>query len=130
MIIIKAFNHNLTETTATPLSLRGTNIFFECYSLKQLSYYIILWNFTEQGIKSLKDCLQSIEIFEAYVRRFGNYHDTFYPLGQYDAISLVEVDDDKDVRYCLLQAEKKGNVRSTTLKSMTHKEVIKLAETI
>ena len=99
-------------------------------TLKHLSYYIILWNFTEQGIKSLKDCLQSIEIFESYVRRFGNYHNTFYPLGQYDAVSLVEVDDDKDVRYCLLQAEKHGNIRSITLKSMTHEEVIKFAETI
>lgn len=89
-----------------------------------------MWNFTEQGIKSLKDSVQSIEIFDGYVRRFGNYHGTFSPLGHYDAVSLVEVDEDNDLRYCLLQAEKEENVRSTTLQSMTHKEVIKLAETI
>ena len=27
-----------------------------------VSYYIVLQNFTEQGIKSLKVCIQSIEI--------------------------------------------------------------------
>src|SRR5215208_4614969 len=115
-------NHNLTEISVKLITNSQKQIYFLNLILEHLSYYIILWNFTEQGIKSLKDCLQSIEIFESYVRRFGNYHDTFYPLGQYDAISLIEVDDEKDVRYCLLQAEKEGNVRSTTLKSMTHIE--------
>ena len=96
-----------------------------------VSCYIILWNFTEQGIKSLKDCIQSIEIFKTYIQRTANtYHHTFYSLGQYDAISLVESEDDKSLRFCLLQAEKPGNIRSTTLKSITHEEDTKLAETI
>jgi uncharacterized protein with GYD domain len=94
-----------------------------------LSHYVILWNFTEQGIKSLKNCLHDIEIFRGYTERRGNpYHGTFYPFGQYDAISLVESDDDA-VRYDLFQAERQGNLRSTTLKSITHEEAIKLAET-
>ncbi len=96
-----------------------------------MSYYVILWNFTEQGIKSLKDCLQNIEIFKGYTERRGNpYHGSFYSFGQYDAVSLVESDDDNTLRYDLLQAEKQGNVRSTTLKSITLEEAIKLAETI
>ena len=69
-------------------------------------------------------------MFEAFVVRIGKYHDTFYPLGQYDAVSLIESDDDKDVRYCLLQAEKQGNIRATTLKSMTHEEAVRLAQSI
>lgn len=96
-----------------------------------LAYYVILWNFTEQGIKNLKDSLHSIEIFRGYTERRGNsYHGSFFSFGQYDGVSLVESDDDNTVRYDLSQAEKQGNVRSTTLKSITLEEAIKLAETI
>jgi uncharacterized protein with GYD domain len=96
-----------------------------------LSYYVILWNFTEQGIKNLKDCLHSIGIFRGYTERRGNpYHGTFYSFGQYDAVSLVEADDDNQVRYDLLQAEKEGNLRSTTLKSITEDEATRLAESV
>jgi uncharacterized protein with GYD domain len=92
-------------------------------------FYVILWNFTEQGVKNLKNCIKSIEIFKAYMERMGNpYHGTFYPFGQYDAISLVETDNDNDVRYSLLQAEKQGNLRSMTFRCITHEEAIKLAE--
>jgi hypothetical protein len=34
------------------------------------------------------------------------------------------------LRYCLLQAEKLGYIRSTTLKYITHEEATKLAKTI
>jgi uncharacterized protein with GYD domain len=96
-----------------------------------VSYYLILWNFTEQGLKNLKNCIQSIEIFRGYIERMGNpYHDTFYSFGHYDAVSLVEADNDNDVRFSLLQAEKQGNLSSTTLKSITHKEAIQLAESV
>ena len=97
------------------------------------SYYVILWNFTEQGIKSLKDSLHSIEVFKAYIERQHGakaYHGSFYSFGKYDAVSLVESDDDNSIRFSLLQAEKDGNIRSTTLKSITLEEAIKLAETI
>jgi uncharacterized protein with GYD domain len=95
------------------------------------AFYVILWNFTEQGIKNLKDCIQSIEILKTYTERRGNlYHGTYYSFGQYDAVSLVEADNDNEVRYDLLQAERQGNLRSTTLKSITHEEAIKLAESI
>lgn len=88
-----------------------------------MTFYIILWNFTEQGIKSLKDCLQSIVIFKANVERRGHpYHGTFYPSGQYDAASLIEADEDNAVKECVLQAEEQGNLRSTTLKPISKEE--------
>jgi uncharacterized protein with GYD domain len=96
-----------------------------------LSFYIILWNFTEQGIKSFNDCLHSVLIFKANVERRGNpYHGTFYPAGQYDAMSLIQADDDNSVRECVLEAEKQGNVSSATLKPVTREEGVKFAETI
>jgi uncharacterized protein with GYD domain len=100
--------------------------------LKQLSYYVILWNFTEQGIKNLKDCLKSIHIFGGYVeRRYGaeRYHGTFFSFfGQYDAVSLVEYEDEPAIRQDLLRAEKQGNVRSTTLKCISDEEANRLAD--
>ena len=96
-----------------------------------MSHYVILWNFTEQGVKNLKDCINSIEIFKAFTERRGDpYHGTFYSFGQYDAVSLVESDDDKSVRFDLLQAQQHGNIRSTTLKCITHEEAMNLADSI
>ena len=86
--------------------------------------YIILWNFTDQGITNRKDSLQSLEIFKGYTERMGRrFYGTYYSFGLYDAVSLVEADDN-DVRYALLQAEKQGNVRATTLKAITHEEAL------
>ena len=93
--------------------------------------YIILWNFTDQGITNRKDSLQSLEIFKGYTERMGRrrmgrrFYGTYYSFGLYDAVSLVEADDN-DVRYALLQAEKQGNVRATTLKAITHEEALAL----
>jgi uncharacterized protein with GYD domain len=92
-----------------------------------------LWNFTEQGVKSLKNSLQSIGVFIAYIDRqygAGAHRGSFYSFGSYDAISLVEADDDNYIRYSLSIAEKDGNIRSTTLKSITLEEAMKFAETI
>ena|SRR5829696_3273091 len=100
-------------------------------SFKYVAHYIILWNFTEQGTKNLKGCIDSIEIFKHNTERRGNpYHGTFYSFGQYDAVSLVEAKDDFEVREDLLKVDMQGNLRSTTLKSITHEEAIKLAESI
>lgn len=90
-----------------------------------------MWEFTEQGLKSLKDCVQSIEIFKGYTERIGNpYHGTFYSFGKYGAVSLLEATDENTVRYAVLQAEQSGNLRSLTLKCITHDEAVKLAESI
>ena len=79
--------------------------------------YIILWNFTDQGLKNRKDSLQSLEVFKGYTERMGNqFQGTYYSFGHYDAVSLVETDD-YGVRYALLQAEKQGNVRATVLRT-------------
>ncbi len=88
--------------------------------------YIILWNFTDQGIKNRKDALQSLEIFKGYTERMGHrFHGTYYSFELYDAVSLVEAND-KDVRYALVQAEKQGYVRATTLQAITHEEALAL----
>jgi uncharacterized protein with GYD domain len=103
--------------------LKETNIFLNRFFENILSFYIILWKFTEQGIKNLKDCLHSIVIFKAHVERRGHpYRGTFYPAGEYDAASLIEADDDNTVKECIKQAEEHGNIRSTTIKPISQEE--------
>jgi uncharacterized protein with GYD domain len=88
-----------------------------------LSFYIILWNFTEQGIKRVNDCLRSVVIFKANVKRRGDkYHGTFYPAAHYDAMSLIQADNDNSVKECVSEAEREGNVQATTLKPISQEE--------
>ena len=63
-------------------------------------------------------------------KEWGIHFDgTFYSFGQYDAVSLLEADNDNDVRYALLQAERQGNSTCNDyLSPITHEEAVRLAE--
>ena len=63
-------------------------------------------------------------------RRGNPYNGTFYPAGQYDAVSLIQADDDNSVKECVLEAEKDGNVRSTTIKPISQEEGKEFENTI
>ena len=63
-------------------------------------------------------------------RRGHPYHGTFYPAGQYDAVSLIQADDDNSVKECVLQAEEHGDVRGTTLKPVSQEEGKEFEHTI
>ena len=96
-----------------------------------MAHYFIMWSFTEEGTKNLKGVIDGIEIFKANTEARGNpYHGTFYCFGLYGAISHVQADNDFEVREDLLKAEKQGSLRSTTLKTITHEEAMKLANSI
>jgi uncharacterized protein with GYD domain len=57
-------------------------------SLTPMSFYIILWNFTEQGIKSVKESPKRADAFKNLLERTGGkLHSTYYTFGKYDGVS-------------------------------------------
>ena len=98
MASLDAYSLGLSKLLGTgdsPIHAETSRLFFDnpgiappvdSNSFENMSYYIILWNFADQGIKSLKDCLQSIEIFKGYTKRRGNpFHGTYY---SFDSMTL------------------------------------------
>ena len=89
--------------------------------------YIVLINFTEQGIKKIKDLPRRIQsAHEAVEKLGGKFVEWNLTMGQYDAVAIAEGPDEAAVAALILNAGKKGNIRTTTLKAFTEAEAAKI----
>ena len=96
-----------------------------------MSFYIILWNYTDQGIKNVKDSPKRVNIFKSKLENAGGrLVDTYYTFGKYDGVSIVEVPNDETLMSCLLSIESQGNARSVTLKAFSYEEATKIIQNI
>jgi len=92
-----------------------------------LSSYLVLWNWTEQGLRNLKDSPKRVEAFEQLVKKNGGKVVQFlYTLGKYDGATLVEAPSDEAFLKIALSLGSLGNVRTTTLKAWTASEAGKI----
>ena len=68
-----------------------------------MAHFIILWKFTEQGIRTVKDSAKRSETFKNSIEKAGGkLVSTYYTLGQYDGVSIVEASDDATIMSSLL----------------------------
>lgn len=88
-----------------------------------MSQYIILFNFTEQGIKNVKDTIKRAEAFKSAVEKAGGKFITeYYTFGRYDIVTIVEAPNDETMMSVMLTTGSLGNVRSETLKAISMQE--------
>ena len=82
--------------------------------------YIVLANFTEQGIRNVKDSPQRADAFKEMAKKTGaTVKDVFWTLGQYDAVAIVEAPDDASATALGLSVAKVGNIRTQTLRAFS-----------
>lgn len=94
-----------------------------------MPYYIILWNWTQQGIKNVKDSPKRAAAFrEAVEKAGGKLLGMYYTFGQYDGVIIMEGTSDETAMATGLAVGSQGNVRSTTLKAFPEAEVSKIIE--
>jgi uncharacterized protein with GYD domain len=92
-----------------------------------MASYLILWNWTEQGIRNFKDSPKRVEAFKQLVEKNGGKVVQFlYTLGKYDGAALVEAPSDEAFLKIALGLGSLGNVRTTTLKAWTASEAAKV----
>lgn len=93
--------------------------------------YIILVNFTEQGIKTVKDLPKRVQgARQAVEKGGGKVLDWNLTMGQYDVVVKVESPDDYTTATVLLAIGKLGAVRTTTLRAFSEAEMKKIVEKI
>jgi uncharacterized protein with GYD domain len=97
-----------------------------------MPHYIILFNFTEQGIRNIKDLEKRAQAFKSAVEKAGGkfVSDSFLylTLGKYDTVSIVEAPNDETILPAILATASLGNVRCETLKAFTMDEAAKIIE--
>ncbi len=92
---------------------------------------ISLWNWTDQGIRAVKDSPKRLASFKAKLEKAGGkLIAEYYIMGQYDGIVIVEAPGDETIMSILLSDATKGNFRSITLKALSISEASKRIEKI
>ena len=95
--------------------------------LLHLSHYILLINWTEQGINKIKESSDRFSSFKASVEKAGGkLIGGYYTFGEYDMVIIIEAPNDEIVMALLLEVGPAGNVRTKTLKAFTAEEGIKI----
>jgi uncharacterized protein with GYD domain len=90
--------------------------------------YIVLMKLTDQGIRSVKDIPDRIETGIHSMNALGGKVTGFYAtLGEYDYVACVEAPNEAIVMRFLLAFGAAGDVRTTTMKALTHTEFEEIA---
>ena len=88
--------------------------------------YITLGNWTEQGIKTVKESPKRADAVTALANKLGAKMQIFYTMGRYDIVALTEAPNDDVAMQLLLEIGKLGNVKTQTLKAWTTPEATKV----
>ncbi len=85
--------------------------------------YIALFNYTDQGIRNIKDSPDRAEAARKVIQDMGGDMKAMYlTMGDYDLIAIIEASSDEVVARFVLAVGALGNVRTTTLKAFTETE--------
>ena len=92
-----------------------------------MAKYILLVNWTDQGVKSVKDSPKRLDaarkLAETAGARLGDFYMT---MGGYDMVAHVEAPDDATLAKFVLHLAGAGNVRTQTLKAFSEDEYRKI----
>ena len=92
-----------------------------------MATFIVLGNFTDQGVRNVKETTKRAEAFKALARKVGaSVKDLYWTMGQYDLVTVVEAADEETVTSLLLSAGALGNIRSQTLRGFSAEEMAKI----
>jgi uncharacterized protein with GYD domain len=87
-----------------------------------MPHYIVLGNYTEQGIRGVKDSVKRDEDARRMIEQAGGKMQLYYTLGEYDFLAILEMPSDENLLRFLLQVGNSGNVRTKTLKAWSESE--------
>jgi uncharacterized protein with GYD domain len=93
-----------------------------------MTTYIMLANWTEQGIQKAKDSPRRLDAAKKALKDMGGEFKAFYlTMGDYDSVAIYEAPDDAVAARFSLQLGMLGNVRTRTLKAFpeaAYREII------
>jgi len=93
-----------------------------------MSTYILLVNWTDHGMRHIKDSPKRLDTAKSALRDMGGQFTAFYmTMGDYDLVAVYEAPDDAVAARFSLMLGMLGNVRATTLKAFpeqAYREII------
>jgi uncharacterized protein with GYD domain len=88
-----------------------------------MATFITLVNFTDQGIKNIKESPKRANAFQDLAKKSGcTVKEVYWTQGQYDLITVVEAPDEQTMSALILSVAGAGNVRGQTLRAFNAAE--------
>jgi uncharacterized protein with GYD domain len=85
--------------------------------------YVVLFNWTEQGIKNYKESPSRVEDASTELEKDDvKIKEIYWTIGQHDLVGIVKAPSDEKLTKALLKLGSQGNVRTTTLRAFTRSE--------
>lgn len=83
-----------------------------------MTTYVLLINWTEQGIKALRDSPKRLDAAKKLLADMGgSFREFFLTMGECDMVAICEAPDDAVMARLTLKLGMGGNVRTRTLKA-------------
>jgi uncharacterized protein with GYD domain len=104
----------------------------EAYEYRQVSIprrivmatYVVLSQFTDQGIRTIKNSPQRASQVAEMARSFGcEMKEVYWTMGQYDIVSIVEAPDEQSFAAFGFAIGSAGNIRTQTLRAFNKNEL-------
>jgi uncharacterized protein with GYD domain len=90
-----------------------------------MAYYVLLINWTDQGIRNVKTLAERIsgaeQLFQT--RHGAKLVQIFMTMGRYDTVSIWEAPNDESMTKAVLALGSQGNVRTETLRAYSRDEL-------
>lgn len=89
--------------------------------------FIALLDFTDQGIRNLKDSPKRADAFNAYAEKAGaRVVSQYWTIGSHDGVLIMDAPTEEQAAAVLLHLGSEGNVRTTTLRAFDWAEAQEL----
>ena len=96
-----------------------------------MSSYILLINYTEQGIRNVKESPKRADAARELARKCGaEMKELYLTMGAYDLVATLEAKDDEAVAKFALAVGALGNVRTTTLRAFSEKQYREIVKSL
>jgi len=89
-----------------------------------MALYIALNNFTDQGVRNIKDTAKRSDAVRDMAKKLGvTVKEVFWTLGSYDTVIVFDAPDDASAAAVVASIGAAGNLRTMTLRAFSQAEI-------
>ena len=85
--------------------------------------YVSLLNWTNQGIRGVKETIQRVDSADELAQKHGGSLQVYWTVGPHDIVAILEAPDDESATAFLLETGLLGNIRTTSLRAYDREEM-------
>jgi uncharacterized protein with GYD domain len=96
-----------------------------------MARYVVLLNWTDQGIRAVKETVKRAASARQLVEKAGGrVTECVWTMGKYDLVLMIEAPDDETMTATAIKLGTLGNVHSNTMRAFNESEMEKILQKV